>query len=248
MEAGKIILKRHDENFEAGFCIIKEDLHDLVKKKPILHTKEAKYYDTLKFNKKKESYLLGRLAGKLAIDVLNPHANLSSILIESGVFQFPIVKSPLINNIQISITHCNNFGVALAFPEAHPLGVDIEKIDNEKVEDMKSQMGSLEIDLIYRAKLPISHGCALLWTTKESLSKIIRTGLTIDFKMLEIETLEKFGNYFISTFSHFVQYKTISCFSGDYVCSVVLPKNTIPELDNFWSAFINASTREIIKS
>ncbi|SFE51849.1 4'-phosphopantetheinyl transferase superfamily protein [Chitinophaga sp. CF118] len=237
MKKGEIILKRENRNFNAGFCIIKQELPDLINKIQLLHQDERNYFDTLLFDKRKADYLLGRIASKKAIGELTKEENMDSISIGFGIFQFPVVKSSVNRNIQVSISHCDNLGIALAFPEEHPLGVDIEKLDNNKIDVMRSQVCANEFDLISSSDLCLPTGYTVIWTIRESLSKIFRTGLTMDNKLAEIKTLIKVGTVYVSTFRHFSQYKAISCCAGDYVCSIVLPKNTVPVLDLFWNSF-----------
>jgi len=226
MKAGKIILLWEEKQFHAGFCFMKEQLSTLEYQLPFLHPDEKKYYETLKFDRRKKSYLLGRIAAKRAICELTGESALQSISIEFGVFQYPVVKYLSDQNIQVSISHCDDIGVALAFPEEHPLGIDIEKADERKIDAMKSQICEKEFELLSPYDLPVSPGYTMIWTIKEALSKVFRTGLTMDLKLLEIESLEKTGPAYTSAFRHCIQYKAISFIAGDHICSVVLPKNT----------------------
>ena len=237
MHTDKIILQREKETFTAAYCIIQENLNSLIENCSFLHSSERAYYDTLKFDKRKHSYLLGRLAAKKAIAELTGEKNISSIAINYGVFHFPIVKNAIHQNIQVSITHCDNIGIALAFPEEHPLGVDMERMDENRTEAMKSQMNATEFELIANCNIPLSLGCTAFWTIKEALSKIFRTGLTMDFKILEINSFEQADLAYISTYKYYAQYKAISYAAGKYICSIVLPKNTTPVLQPFWNSF-----------
>ncbi len=241
MYKGEILLKRKDGHFKAGFCIVNKDLPDLIQETSILHPDEHAYYKTLQFDRRKTSYLLGRIAAKNAIsELLITKQAVQSISIQSGIFQFPVVKYVQHQNIQVSISHCNNFGAALAFPEEHPLGIDIEKIDEHKIDTMKSVICDEELTLMENHFLPVLIACPIIWTIKESLSKILRTGLTIDFNILEIESIEKVGSMYVSTFRYFSQYKAFSCQIGDHVCSITLPKNTSSDLNHFWNAIANS--------
>lgn len=239
MQKGEIILKRENRDFNAGFCVLNQKLPDLIKNLPLLHPNERDYFDKLTFDKRKADYLLGRIASKKAIgELAEEEENMESISIGFGVFQFPVVRSAVNRNIQVSISHCDNIGIALAFPEEHPLGVDIEKMDEHNVNVMRSQVCANEFDLISSSDLCLSTGYTIIWTIKESLSKILRTGLTMDNKLSEIESLTKVDAVYVSTFRHFPQYKAISYYIGNYICSIVLPKNTIPVLDHFWHSFM----------
>lgn len=240
---GRIALQRQDRHYEAAFCIIQDTLPSLTNDFSFLHENESAYYNGLPVDKRRLSYLLGRKAAKTAVAELTAHADLQSIEIGSGVFQFPIVKTAVAQNLQVSISHCDKLGVAVAFQEEHPMGVDIERIDHGKKEVMKTYVSVNETVLIENNQLSVSAGATAMWTIKEALSKILKTGLTVGGAILEVKTFEKYNEVYISTFRHFIQYKAISLPAGDYVCSIVLPKNTKPALENFCRAFSNIVNR-----
>ena len=244
MHKGIISLTRDTGTFQAGFCILQLPFSALKLQLSLLHPDESRYYHSLQFDKRRASYLLGRLCAKTAVAQLLPEASLASIAIMSGVFQFPVVKHFIARNIQVSITHCNELGLALAYPEEHPLGIDIEEIDEGHLEALVTQIADAEMTLVKKAGLSSVVGCTMVWTIKEALSKIFRTGLTMDFKLLEIGSLVPGGNLFVSDFKHLIQYKAISCIAGKYVCTVVLPKNTTAALDEFWIKFRQAALQQ----
>lgn len=235
---GNISLKREKKDFQAAFSIINGSLPDLLKNSSLLHPNEQAYYDTLKYDKRRLSYLLGRIAAKKAIAELVGDDG-QSVFIDFGIFQFPVVKSTKNFNIQVSISHCDHIGIVLAFPEEHPLGIDIEKIQEDPVVAMKEQLTDAELDLISACQIQPAIGCTVVWTVKEAISKIFKTGLTIDFKMLEIQSLKKEGSVYLTSFKHCVQYKAVSYHSDNYICSIVLPKHTIADLEQFRDAFSN---------
>lgn len=234
MHKGRLILKRKSKDFNAGFCVLKGDLSHLLKYHNILNHAEQSYYDKLQFEKRKLSYLLGRITAKNAISELSG-SPASSILIDSGIFNFPVVKNFADQNIQVCISHCNNIGIALAFPEEHPMGIDIEKVNIDRIDTFKTTMSNEEIELIdLHHELSLSLGYTIIWTAKESLSKIFRTGLTINFKLLEIELLEKNNFFYVSYFRNVSQYKAISFDLNGYICSIVIPQKTTIDLDFFF--------------
>lgn len=237
---GEILLER-EKKFKAGFCFLNEELPILVEQVTILHPEEKSYYDTLKFDRRKKSYLLGRITGKQAVSkLLLEEQAIDSFAIQFGVFYFPVVNYIGCQNIQVTIAHCGSLGVALAYPEEHPLGIDVEKIDTDKLETMKLLVVDKEFDLISSCSLDILEGSTFIWTIKEALSKVLKTGLTLDFKILEIETLHKEGTSYISTFKYFYQYKAISMKIGSHVFSIVLPKKTCCDLNAFWDALVES--------
>jgi len=234
--SGKIGLNRLQHVFEAGFAIRCGDLPALAGDLSFLSVHEREYYDRLQVGKRKLSFLLGRMAAKTAISELLGRQDLLSIEIGFGVFQFPVVKTDVPQNLQVSISHCNEVAVALAFPEEHPMGIDIESIDQNKTKVIKGLVVAGEAQVIMDTGLLDAAGYTALWTIKEALSKIIRTGLTIESALLEVKTAVRMGDVYISTFRHFLQYKAISFPCDGYMCSIVLPKGTSPALDDFLSA------------
>jgi 4'-phosphopantetheinyl transferase len=234
IDEGLIPLRRSNNDLEAGFCLSCAMLPALTEDLSFLHPAERSYYDGLRVDKRRLSYLLGRWASKKAIAQLVPDVAPADIAIEPGVFRFPVVKCPGMHGMQVSISHCDEAAVALAFPEEHPMGIDIESICCDKSEVMRSQLGEDELALMAGCPLSFAAGCTLMWTAKEALSKVLRTGLTIDLRVMEIVSVEAVAkNVYVSTFRYFTQYKAISCCIGRYICSVVLPGKTTPVLDGF---------------
>ncbi|KAA1246060.1 4'-phosphopantetheinyl transferase superfamily protein [Aquimarina sp. RZ0] len=240
MYKGRVLLRREYNNFNAGFCIINKNLQEFIIDTNLLHPEEIEYYKTLRFERRKLSYLLGRVSAKKAIlEFLINEKNGQHISIDFGVFKFPVVKYVKNQNVQVCISHCENVGVSLAFPEKHPLGIDIEKISEDKIKTMKSIISKEEQELISKISLSISVGYTLIWTIKEALSKILKTGLTVDFKLFEIKSLEKIDTKYITTFKYFTQYKSTSSHVNNFVCSVVSPKETKCNFDHLWKALEN---------
>lgn len=236
---GQIILKREEGDYRAAFCLVRGDLPFLEDHLPVLHPTERAHYESLKFERRKQSYLLGRVAAKTAVSALLEVNNPASFSIGFGIFHFPVVKG-LNENIQVSISHCDDIGIALAFPEEHPLGLDIEKINDQRLEAIKSQLSNEEKVLLEGCVVPPATGFTLAWTIKEALSKVLKTGLTADFKILEIRSMENSGQAYTSTFRYYDQYKGVSCHSNDYACSIILPRKTSADLAPFFACFSKA--------
>lgn len=232
---GMIELKRQAITYAASFGIISGDLPVLMDSLYLLHETERAYFNLLKTDMRRTSYLLGRLAAKTAIAQLmgNNVMDRALFYIDFGVFNFPVVKSLPLPGMQVSISHCGHTGMALAFPEEHPLGIDIEKTDPEKMAVLEGFITAKDRQQLQGYGLTGITGYTLLWTVKESLSKVIRTGLTMDPGIMEVKSLEKTGILYTSTFSHWPQYKSISFFCGEYVCSITLARHTTPDLDQF---------------
>lgn len=231
---GTIKLVRENSVHTAGYTIIKQDLIDLYGYLKVLHSDEITYLNSLKFDRRKSSYLLGRISAKNALSKIIPtKAAMNSFKVGFGVFQFPVIEHLPCSGFQVSITHCDTIGISMAYPEAHPMGVDIEKINPEKVGSMINMFTKEEITLTNSFLNDKASGHTLLWTVKESLSKILKTGMMIDFKYLELDSLDYKNGLYIANFKNFPQYKSLSIVLNSYIVSITCPKRTNIDLTNF---------------
>lgn len=189
-----------------------------------LHDNEQIYFKTLEYERRINSYLIGRYVAKKAISALIGENNLKEIIIQNGVFNQPVIVCRSNRNIQVSITHCDDFGAAIAFADILLIGVDIERADIKKRRTLESQLTEYEKGLA--SKVPHSYDCflAMIWTIKESLSKVLKTGLTVPLSILEVKEVEVNNGYFTSMFSNFSQYRSISFIVEDYIISLTYPK------------------------
>ncbi|HBF38388.1 MAG TPA: 4'-phosphopantetheinyl transferase [Firmicutes bacterium] len=222
-----LTLTRPAETFNASLCISHfptfencEEFGDL------FHPEEQAYYQTLQFEKRIHSYLIGRLTGKKAIASLMGNENLAQIIIRPGIFRQPIVTCENQQNIQVSISHCDNWGAAIAFPEAHPMGIDIERINSEQNEALEREASEFERRLIQRLPFDYEVMLTLLWTVKEALSKVLKTGLTAPFRIYEIAQIETQSDSLLSFYKNFAQYKALSFMLGHYICTIAYPLKT----------------------
>jgi len=173
--------------------------------------------------------LIGRIAGKYAVSSYLAEPDLCKIHIDFGVFGQPIVKHSAIDKPDISLTHSDDMAIALAYPEGHQIGIDLEKMsnDNTKIDAISSQLTSSELMLINKNNLADYKIFIIVWTMKEALSKVLKCGLTTPFKIFELSELISNNGYFISSFKFFEQYKSYSyIINSDFAFSIVLPKYT----------------------
>jgi phosphopantetheinyl transferase (holo-ACP synthase) len=210
-----------------GFCLTYASLEQLQQaKKTFLHKEELGYLSTLPFAKRQQSYLLGRFAAKEAIRHCSPEPQLSvDILIKPGFFEQPVVYSPNYTNIQISLSHSGFFGYAMAFPEAYPMGVDLEPIQTHIQSIVQEQLTKTEKEWIHKHHFSdASTLYTIHWTLKEALSKILRTGMTSPFEIFAVTNLSNHNGFWTSEFENFTQYQGFSFLLDNIVCSIVYPK------------------------
>lgn len=227
-----LLLRRPDKQLTATLCISRLSLESLkVNPHDFLHVKEHSYFTSLQYPRRQHSYLLGRFCAKQAIGHYLQNKSLSSTLIENGVFNQPIVYPPIPTDVEVSISHTDSIGAALAFPNAHPMGIDLEIINDSHVMIIKNQLTLIEQETAALFSKNESMVFTLMWTVKEALSKALKCGFMISFELFEIENMKQKENYVESSFKHFKQFRAISFPLAETVCSLVYPTGTDLHVD-----------------
>lgn len=122
--------------------------------------------ENIKYNRRKQSYLLVRIAAKKALSEFTTQVP-DSIWIDKGAFHFPVVKNIYHHdNLQVSISHCNDIGIASAFIENHPLAIDIEFINVDQCQFIEKNLTSKELIMITDLELDKLYGYFLLLSIK----------------------------------------------------------------------------------
>ncbi|PHR20164.1 MAG: hypothetical protein COA38_19615 [Fluviicola sp.] len=230
--SGSFCLSREEnKSYRFGFTIVIGNLESLLDYKYILSSNEQNELNQFKYKKRKSSFLLGRVSAKLAINQIHKEEDFQSITIGKGVFGFPIVKG-VSENIQVSITHCEDVGMSLAYNEEHPISIDVEKIDTNRISLIEKYISPTEVDLL-NDHCSKEMGTFMAWTSKEALSKILKTGLTLDFNIMSINKIEEIAEgIYVNTFLNFPQYKSYTFRANNMVCSIVTPEKSFFELDD----------------
>lgn len=219
----KLNFHRKESEHAVGMAVIKGQLSQLTTHLSLLHPEERKKFEGFKFDKRRHSYLLGRLTAKKALEAVNPATSSDQVFIDEGVFQFPVCRHQQGPYFQLSISHCDEVGMALAYPEAHPVGIDIEKINAKSLEALEGQFSDKEKQMLQSQQLDPLAGLTMLWTAKEALSKIFRTGMMMDFRIFELSKIEQQGNFFLSEYKNCGQYKAISIIHESHACTITVP-------------------------
>jgi phosphopantetheinyl transferase len=187
---------------------------------------ECSYWAGLEHLRRQQSYLLGRLAAKLAIAEYLGEPCLKKIEIYPGVFGQPLVKYFSHDAPGVSISHCEGLASALAFPAGHPMAIDVEETDPVRVSTMKSQMTERELLWAQSGGAMENALCAVVWTAKESLSKVLRCGLMSPMEIMNLSELRPSASgMWEGLFQNFAQYKFVSWQGGSSVMSIVLPSS-----------------------
>ncbi|WP_207649350.1 4'-phosphopantetheinyl transferase family protein [Clostridium grantii] len=196
-----------------------------------LHDDEKKYFRTLRYERRINSYIIGRFAAKKAVSLLVKEKNFSKINIQNGVFNQPILEYDLFNNLQVSLTHCGQLGAAIVFQEQFLIGIDVENTKSNKNKVLEGILTENEKILIHNTPFEYNEFLVMLWTLKESISKTIKTGLTVPLSIFEIKSIRFMDGYCISSYSNFYQYQSISFLEGNYVFSITYPKKVELNID-----------------
>ncbi|MBB5637247.1 phosphopantetheine--protein transferase-like protein [Pedobacter cryoconitis] len=228
----KFELQRAGGLFPAAIAVVNEPLAVLIEMRhSFLHADELVSFDKLKMPKVQQSYLLGRYAAKKALGALMNNIKLTDAKISSGIFQQPVLYLAGGGNIQVSIAHTHEMGVAIVFPEGHPMGVDAETVDNQQSETIKEVLTPGELEKLHLVHSDATQSLTLLWTMKEALSKVLKTGLMTPFHLYEIESAEQKDGIVICNFVNFPQYKALSWISANHAWSIVLPRKSMLDME-----------------
>ncbi|HEY0790562.1 MAG TPA: 4'-phosphopantetheinyl transferase superfamily protein [Chthoniobacterales bacterium] len=222
-------LSRGERQFEA--CLALAFAHDYPKlagrAHEVLAPAEAACFSGFQFEPRRRSYLLGRYAAKLALQQLIPGSSLKALEIGAGVFGQPLVLHPSPVPPDVTISHSGDLAVALAFPAGHPMGVDVEQIDPERLTTIQSVMSARERAWAGHSPREQIILSTLVWTAKEALSKTLFCGLMSPMEIFNLSELRPTGpGTWEGLFENFAQYKFISGASPSYLLSMVLPKRT----------------------
>ena len=237
----KVTMRRGSDIHIVAVAFVQGKLDELFLHVEKLHHKEKKRYDMFIHGSKKTSYLLGRLTAKQALMSLTKMSIANSIWIDSGIFGFPVVRCKAIQNKQVSISHSNTMGISIAFDENHPMGIDLEKICANQEQAILSQITDEEKVLLKNMNMNTIAGYTAIWSIKESLSKVIKTGMMVDFSLLRVSSLVLENATLECSFHHFGQYKAIAHINDNYVVSITLPRKTKADFSEVWEMLASLS-------
>jgi phosphopantetheinyl transferase len=151
---------------------------------------------------------------------------IKNVSLLKGVFGHPVIVANLflLMNVGISITHTDKtFGILL-FDQLHPMGIDIETKTNTDSEFLETYLTESEIKMIKESEGVLSK--EIFFSAKESLSKILKTGLTSPLEVYEISKVDMDQDYISLFYKNFSQYKSTVVLVNDEIRSVTFPINS----------------------
>lgn len=222
------LIREEEKTLSAWLCLSKKTLLELEQSMlDWIHPEEKTVTDRLTFPKRKISYLLGRYCAKQALAQIHPTA-LKKIFVGEGIFNHPLLHGEVAKELQVSIAHTQEIGAALIFNEAQPMGIDIEPNDEQHSSTVESQLTLSEKDFLkhqWNSTFGINP-YPWVWTAKEALGKVLKTGLTTPMSLFLIKELEIEDSFIKATYENFSQYKVLSFLWNEIIVSIVLPKKT----------------------
>lgn len=193
----------------------------------LLGETETVYFSTLRSARRQASYLLGRYAAKTALSALLSEPNFRTIEIERGVFEQPIVRCDGNGGWDVTISHTDDLAAALAYPGGHPMGIDLERIDPRQHETILSQLSEREIGWLNLRSAEKLQFAGALWAAKESLSKVLRTGLMANIRVYDLAEFNSIDSrVWEGFFENFAQYKARVWAGSKHVLSIAFPKRS----------------------
>lgn len=193
-----------------------------------LHPEERAGLAVLKIERRRSSYLLGRYAAKSALaGCIGPEFDANGTLIVSGIFSQPVVQARTARPWGVGISHSDGLACGLAYPEEHPMAVDVEEINPARTRAMLTQIGDSEAGRAREAcGGDADFAATVVWTAKEALSKALRCGMTCPYELLEIIEITADAKGCGGRFKNFGQYRFRSWRRARTVVTIVLPKRT----------------------
>ena len=197
-----------------------------------IHPDEEHQFQHAGVPKRQTDYLRGRFCAKAALGALVGGLVARDVCVTGGVFGQPVVRGPGVANQQVSIAHSGDWAAALAFDEAHPMAIDIESHDAHHEATIRREVSTSELTALARAGIAEPLSLTLLWAAKESLAKVLRTGLMAPLSFYEVAAVEPAeGGGVTCEYRHFTQYKSQCGILGKLAVAIALPRKSFLQLD-----------------
>ena len=193
---------------------------------------------TLTVPRGRQAFLQGRLAAKTALRAmlrrLEPAARFDPrrVEVENGYLGRPIVNGA--PGLGVSLSHCQGFAAAVAFPQGLPLGLDLERVRPQNVLAISDRIAPEELAMARFTAPPGAHAAlppTLLWCLKEALGKLLGCGLATSPEELAISSLDPVPNGVAAGYAHTAGYQGLAAVSASMILALAAPGNVTLELD-----------------
>lgn len=162
-----------------------------------LNDAELAYWQSLRVENKRHSALQGRIAAKRALGAALGEVDLTKIEMVRGTFGQPLVRHARAAGVDVTLSHSHGLAVALAYPDALPMGIDLEQVAAASAQTVLAEMQLSEAERAWLAQQgaalsPIDQAtvCGMLWSAREALGKSLKTGLNSPLGVFALNKLE----------------------------------------------------------
>lgn len=243
MKLQSLHLRRGDEIRRAVFAVVSENELASYAAAPdlLLGASELAQFERLKFAPKRHSFLLGRLAAKTALGAVLEEAHFPAIEICAGVFGQPLITHARAPGIDVTLSHSHGLAVALAFPAAWPIGLDLETVAPDVVATLLAEMNLSASESSWyaaaTAATPVdwaisinpASACGVLWGVREALGKAMKTGVHSPLGVLSASAIEPAPktlgiNAWHGGYTNFAQFHWYAQIVGERVLTLTLPR------------------------
>lgn len=208
----------------------------------ILTRNDLQSYERIRVDKRRFTFLAGRLAAKCAANAYlgGSSEDVQSIRVGAGVFGQPLIIKPGEPPPLVSITHTDEQALAVCCHPGHPVGIDLEAFHPDSVPAFLREMTDQETAAASTiADLPEWQRFNALWSMKEALSKVLRCGLTTPFRTLETTAVRLRAPLCLEAeFSHFSQYRAVAHIGKKNILAMVCPKRSAGDLPTELIAYL----------
>lgn len=189
-----------------------------------LSNEEENLYQKLRVDSRRNQFIAGRYIAKNCIRILFPSFKLKSINIAYGVWGFPLIHTEGLYQTCISIAHSDHYAASLFFSSnTHPIGIDIEEINEKHDHSLKRFMSAKEKLLIEESAEPDTELLHLFWSSKEAVGKALKIGFRAPDNMYSISKAKIVNGIFYVNFDQLPQLNVIGWIRDDYIICVAFP-------------------------
>lgn len=196
----------------------------------VFSDEEKQKFMKISSTKRRREIYFGRFMAKLAAFELSgiKDYHLHEISIVKGLFHNPLIIGK-ISNCAVSISHSKDYVAVVAFPKTLMIGLDIETIDYENRSGICQNISENEGDIM-TSGIGKELFSLILWTCKEALGKCIGLGLSVNYAIYDIDSMEVCQLGYRSTFANFPELIAYTTVLMGYLISIVYPRKI--EIEN----------------
>ena len=224
---------RHGDHEQGAYLALVEEIElqaSECQPEALLGPHELAQFRALRFPRKRQSFVLGRVAAKRALGALLTEPDLQCIEIRSGVFGQPLIHHPRAGSAQVTLSHSHGLAVALAYPDEIPMGVDLETVSASSAVTILSELQTSDAEKAWLAArmTNAATACGIFWSAREALGKSMKIGLNCPLGILALDYIESFGSTtWIGSYANFPQSRCLSQEIQGRVLSIAMPAPVI---------------------